>query len=171
MISMRKGTISTSRLPRRGRCGMISCTDHTNERSAPMLPFVLGFLGITAGFSGLCALQSWLSSRPSRWPGLILPALSFLFSLAVSGVLFFQSSAHSGGDRGAAAADGRAGLFLGEYHHGDLSGLLSGPPPGPEGPAGRLNTKKERLPPPGQTLLSFTIPPWRNSPPGSRPGE
>lgn len=66
-----------------------------------MLPFVLGFLGITAGFSGLCALQSWLSSRPSRWPGLILPALSFLFSLAVSGVLFFQSSAHSGGEAGA----------------------------------------------------------------------
>ena len=66
-----------------------------------MLPFVLGFLGITAGFSGLCALQSWLSSRPSRWPGLILPALSFLFSLAVSGVLFFQSSAHSGGETGA----------------------------------------------------------------------
>lgn len=64
-----------------------------------MLPFVLGFVLLTACFAALCALQSVLSARPSRWPGLILPALSLLFSLGVAGVLIFQSSA--GGEAGA----------------------------------------------------------------------
>ena len=42
------------------------------------------------------ALQMYLSRRPSRWPGLVLPVISFLFSL-----LYPLSMADFGGDRGA----------------------------------------------------------------------
>lgn len=64
-----------------------------------MLRFVLVFVLLVACFAALCALQSLLSSLPSRWPGLILPVLSLLFSLGVAGVLIAQSSA--GGEAGA----------------------------------------------------------------------
>ena len=64
-----------------------------------MLPFVLGFVLLAACFAALCALQSVLSALPSRWPGLILPVLSLLFSLGVAGVLIAHSSA--GGEVGA----------------------------------------------------------------------
>ena len=45
------------------------------------------------------ALQMYLSRRPSRWPGLVLPVISFLFSL-----LYPLNMVDFGGDRGALIA-------------------------------------------------------------------
>ena len=44
-------------------------------------------------------LQMYLSRKPSRWPGLVLPIISFLFSL-----LYPLSMADMGGDRSALIA-------------------------------------------------------------------
>ena len=45
------------------------------------------------------ALQMYLSRKPARWPGLVLPIIAFLFSL-----LYLLNMADFGGDRGALIA-------------------------------------------------------------------
>ena len=53
---------------------------------------VLGF-GMLVFVVGGILLQIFLSRRESRWPGLILPLLSFLYSL----VMAFSAVAYNGG--------------------------------------------------------------------------
>ena len=45
------------------------------------------------------ALQMYLSRKPARWPGLVLPIIAFLFSL-----LYLLNMADFGGDREALIA-------------------------------------------------------------------
>ena len=42
---------------------------------------VLGAIFVLLLLAGIVVLQIFLSRRPSKWPGLVLPILSFLFSL------------------------------------------------------------------------------------------
>ena len=45
---------------------------------------LLNTLIIAAVFVGIIALEVWLSRRKSRWPGLVLPSLTYLLSLCVT---------------------------------------------------------------------------------------
>ena len=46
-----------------------------------VLVTLLNTLIIAAVFVGIIALEVWLSRRKSRWPGLILPAVTLVLSL------------------------------------------------------------------------------------------
>jgi len=58
--------------------------------------FVLLFLLLFCG--GAIALQIFLSKRESKWPGLVMPVISFIFAtlVALSIVLFTAQTATSG---------------------------------------------------------------------------
>ena len=52
---------------------------------------LLNTLIIAAVFVGIIALEDWLSRRKSRWPGLIMPAITFMVSLFLAlGVMLFS---------------------------------------------------------------------------------
>ena len=52
---------------------------------------LLNTLIIAAVFVGIIALEVWLSRRKSRWPGLIMPAITFVVSLFLAlGVTLFS---------------------------------------------------------------------------------
>lgn len=52
---------------------------------------LLNTLIIAAVFVGIIALEVWLSRRKSRWPGLIMPAITFMVSLFLAlGVMLFS---------------------------------------------------------------------------------
>jgi len=52
---------------------------------------LLNTLIIAAVFVGIIALEVWLSRRKSRWPGLIMPAITFMVSLFLAlGVALFS---------------------------------------------------------------------------------
>lgn len=52
---------------------------------------LLNTLIIAAVFVGIIALEVWLSRRKSRWPGLIMPATTFVVSLFLAlGVTLFS---------------------------------------------------------------------------------
>lgn len=52
---------------------------------------LLNTLIIAAVFVGIIALEVWLSRRKSRWPGLIMPAITFVVSLFLAlGVMLFS---------------------------------------------------------------------------------
>ena len=49
--------------------------------AASIIVTLLNTLIIAAVFVGIIALEVWLSRRKSRWPGLIMPIISFALSL------------------------------------------------------------------------------------------
>ena len=52
---------------------------------------LLNTLIIAAVFVGIIALEVWLSRRKSRWPGLVMPAVTFVVSLFLAlGVALFS---------------------------------------------------------------------------------
>lgn len=52
---------------------------------------LLNTLIIAAVFVGIIALEVWLSRRKSRWPGLIMPSITFMVSLFLAlGVMLFS---------------------------------------------------------------------------------
>lgn len=52
---------------------------------------LLNTLIIAAVFVGIIALEVWLSRRKSRWPGLVMPAVTFVVSLFLAlGVMLFS---------------------------------------------------------------------------------
>lgn len=52
---------------------------------------LLNTLIIAAVFVGIIVLEVWLSRRKSRWPGLIMPAITFMVSLFLAlGVMLFS---------------------------------------------------------------------------------
>ena len=58
-----------------------------------MIGGALALFFILAVIAGTVVLQIFLSKKDSRWPGLILPALTFLTSLAgVAGAVFYSST-------------------------------------------------------------------------------
>ena len=59
-----------------------------------VLVTLLNTLIIAAVFVGIIALEVWLSRRRSRWPGLILPAVTLVLSLLM--VLGFAAFSRSG---------------------------------------------------------------------------
>lgn len=59
-----------------------------------VLVTLLNTLIIAAVFVGIIALEVWLSRRKSRWPGLILPAVTLVLSLLM--VLSFAAFSRGG---------------------------------------------------------------------------
>ena len=62
--------------------------------ATPVLVTLLNTLIIAAVFVGIIALEVWLSRRKSRWPGLILPAVTLVLSLLM--VLGFAAFSRGG---------------------------------------------------------------------------
>ena len=62
--------------------------------AASIIVTLLNTLIIAAVFVGIIALEVWLSRRRSRWPGLILPAVTLVLSLLM--VLSFAAFSRGG---------------------------------------------------------------------------
>lgn len=62
--------------------------------AASIIVTLLNTLIIAAVFVGIIALEVWLSRRRSRWPGLILPAVTLVLSLLM--VLGFAAFSRGG---------------------------------------------------------------------------
>lgn len=62
--------------------------------AASIIVTLLNTLIIAAVFVGIIALEVWLSRRKSRWPGLILPAVTLVLSLLM--VLGFAAFSRGG---------------------------------------------------------------------------
>lgn len=59
--------------------------------AASIIVTLLNTLIIAAVFVGIIALEVWLSRRKSRWPGLVMPAVTFVVSLFLAlGVALFS---------------------------------------------------------------------------------
>ncbi len=57
-----------------------------------MARVVISFLFSVILIAGAAVLQIFLSKKESKWPGLVLPLITFFFSLiAISGIVAFES--------------------------------------------------------------------------------
>ena len=57
---------------------------------------LIALLALIAVFAGTIVLQVYLSRRESRWPGLVLPILSFILALMAALALMLSTTAGSG---------------------------------------------------------------------------